>query len=115
MYYLDNLHDYLARDNCADTSMIKYSYGSGNTVQPRNLYCFKGIFQRISQQDYRLEITAPIVYKECIYQLVTLKPAINLTLQSLSDKTYVIIGGQINHAGNWLLVEHITKNKDSFG
>ncbi len=112
MYYLDNFHDYFASDNFADTSKIKYSYGSTNTVQPRDLYCIKGIFQRISQQDYRLEITAPTVYKERSYQLVTLRPAINLALESLPDKLYITIGGLINHAGNWLLVEHITNNKD---
>jgi hypothetical protein len=54
LYYLDNLHDYSASDNYLDTSIIKYSYGKENTVQLRNLYCFKGIFQGIPQQDYRL-------------------------------------------------------------
>ncbi len=112
MYYLDNLHDYFASDNFADTYNIKYSYGSANTVRSRNLYCFEGIFQRISQQDYRLEITAPIVYKECIYPIFTLRPYVNLALESYYNKAYVLISGRINHAGNWLLVEHITKNKN---
>ena len=54
VYYLDNLHSYPTSVNFPDTSYFKYSHGNANTVQLRNLYCYKGIFQRIRQQDYRL-------------------------------------------------------------
>ena len=107
LYYLDNLHDYSANGNYPDTSNFKYSYGEHNTVQLLNGYCFKGICQRIHQQDYRFEITAPTVYKGCIYQLVTLKPHIDLALKALPDEEELLIFSRINHAGNWLLVEHI--------
>ena len=72
LYYFDNLHDYSASDNFADTYEFKYSHGEPNTVLLRNIYSSKGIFQRIPQQDYRLLVTAPIVYKRCIHQLFTL-------------------------------------------
>ncbi len=64
LYYLDNFRDYPASGNCPDTSKLKYSYGNENTVLLRNSYCYKGIYQRIHQQDYRLKITAITVYKE---------------------------------------------------
>lgn len=80
LYYLDNFHDYPASGNCPDTSNLKYSYGNANTVPLRNSYCYKGIFQRIHQQDYRLKLTEGTVSKEYIYQLVTLSPDVALAL-----------------------------------
>ncbi|MBE9216324.1 hypothetical protein IQ247_27300 [Plectonema cf. radiosum LEGE 06105] len=108
LYYLDNLDNYPASGNCQNTFYNQYSYGEKHTVQLRNSHCYQGIFQRIHQQDYRFEITVPIILKGYIYQLVTLNPNIDLALQSLSNKENIAIRGQIYHAGNWLLVEHIT-------
>ncbi|MEO0685137.1 MAG: FAD-dependent oxidoreductase, partial [Cyanobacteria bacterium J06649_11] len=109
MYYLDNLHNYPATDNYLDTYFYQYSYGSNNAVRLRNAYHFEGIFQRIHQQDYRLVISTQTVSKQLVYQLITLKPSVNKTLESLNDKEYIVILARINHAGSWLLVEHITK------
>ena len=109
MYYLDNLHNYPANINCHNTSLLKYSYGSNNPVCLRNVYRFEGIFQRIHQQDYRLVISTQTVSKQLIYQLVTLDSSVNKVLKSLLNKEYVVIYARINHAGSWLLVEHITK------
>lgn len=109
LYYLDNLHDYPATVNCPDTSFFKYSYGNANPVLLRNIYQFEGVFQRIRQQDYRLVISAETVYKQLFYQLVTLQPCIQKALELLSEEDFVVIYARINHAGSWLLVEHITK------
>ncbi|MEO1185611.1 MAG: FAD-dependent oxidoreductase, partial [Cyanobacteria bacterium J06636_27] len=109
LYYLDNLHDYPATAHCQDTYLCKYSHGISNPVSLRNLYCFEGIFQRVHQQDYILVISTQTVSKQSAYQLVTLKPSVDKALKSLSDKEYVRILAFVNHAGSWLLVEHITK------
>ncbi|MEA5594685.1 FAD-dependent oxidoreductase [Rivularia sp. UHCC 0363] len=108
LYYLDNLNSYPANGNYDDTSLDKYVYGIQNPVELRNSYRYQGVFQHIDQQDYRFEITIPITLKGYIYQLVTLNPNINLALKCLTDKGKIAIWGRIDHAGNWLLVEHIT-------
>ncbi|MEL7245195.1 MAG: FAD-dependent oxidoreductase [Cyanobacteria bacterium J06573_2] len=109
LYYLDNLHDYPATAHCQDTYSCKYSHGKSNPVSLRNLYCFEGIFQRVHQQDYILVISTQTVSKQSAYQLVTLKPSVDKTLESLQNKDFIEILARVNHAGSWLLVEHITK------
>lgn len=107
LYYLDNFNDYPASANCHDTSYFQYSHGNNSIVYLRDSHFFQGIFQRICQQDYRLKITAPAIHEGYIYKLVTLNPEMNLALKSFTDKEIIDIFGRINHAGCWLLVEHI--------
>ncbi len=112
LYYLDNQYNYSVNENYLDTSFLKYSYGSTNAVRLRNNNYFQGVFQRIRQQDYRFKIISPNVIKGYIYQLVTLYLAIENYLKPMQDRVYTNIYGRINHAGSWLLVEHIS-NKSS--
>ncbi|MBV6628107.1 MAG: FAD-dependent oxidoreductase [Rivularia sp. (in: Bacteria)] len=108
LYYLDNLHNYSANLTCDNTPSIKYSYGTNPRSKLRNIYSIDGIFHRLYQQNYRFIFLSSSVYKTCAYQLIAVNYAIDEALYFLPDKSYITIEGSINHAGNWLLVEHIT-------
>ncbi|AFY55742.1 succinate dehydrogenase/fumarate reductase flavoprotein subunit [Rivularia sp. PCC 7116] len=114
LYYLDNLHDYIAILTSGSTSYFKYSYGTATRSKLRNIYSVGGIFQRVYQQNYRFIFISTSVSKTYNYQLIALSPTINKRLCSLQNGSYLSISGSINHAANWLLVEHITKKTSTF-
>ena len=55
-----------------------------------------------------------MLYKGYICQLVTLKAEVNSALNSCIDKENIHIFSRFNHAGNWLLVEHITNKNHQY-
>jgi len=106
LYYLDNPDAYPATGNCPISSNIQYIDLKENNVKSLKEECFRGIFHRLDQQDYRFSITTP-VQNQLLLQLVTLRSHIDEQLQSFLDKQPLQIYGHWNRAGNWLLVEHI--------
>jgi hypothetical protein len=106
LYYLDNPDAYPATGNCPISSNIQYIDLKKNNVKSLKQECFRGIFHRLDEQDYRFSITTP-VQNQLLLQLVTLRSHIDEQLQNFLDKQPLQICGHWNRAGNWLLVEHI--------
>jgi hypothetical protein len=62
---------------------------------------FTGTFLRHNEQDYSLQIN------EQSWQLVTLRAIVDAQLLKYQNKHNIIIQGQVNISGNWILVEAI--------
>ncbi|MBN3923356.1 FAD-dependent oxidoreductase [Nostoc sp. NMS4] len=101
LYYLDNPQAYPVSGDCPDSAFDKA------LIQESN--CFKGIFFRLSQQEYRFTVTAPAAYQGQNWQLVTLRSHIDEQLRAYPHEQLVTLWGRQNHSGNWLLVEHLTE------
>jgi hypothetical protein len=71
-----------------------------------------GIFKRLGEQQYELFITSPANSTHRTVSLVTLNAGIDRLFESLETEQAAVVVGQINHAGNWILVEncHIFHN-----
>ncbi|MBM0743930.1 FAD-dependent oxidoreductase [Phormidium sp. CLA17] len=65
-----------------------------------------GVFKRLDKQQYELFITMPTSLTGQTVSLVTLKADINHLFECLNAEQTVVVAGNINYAGNWLLVEH---------
>ncbi|OYD94646.1 FAD-dependent oxidoreductase [Nostoc sp. 'Peltigera membranacea cyanobiont' 210A] len=99
LYYLDNPQAYPVSGDCPDSTFDKA------LIQESN--CFKGIFYRLEQQEYRFTVTAPATYQGQSWQLVTLRSHIDEQLRAYPHEQLVTLWGRYNHSGNWLLVEHL--------
>ncbi len=70
---------------------------------------FSGTFHRHAEQDYTIvlkNLDDPNQVKKA-WALVTLKPDINQQLEQYKHGEILSITGQINHSGNWILVDSI--------
>ncbi|KOP25380.1 glucose-inhibited division protein A [Hapalosiphon sp. MRB220] len=105
-YYLDNPEVYPCNGYYPDDSAYQYDHGSKKIGKEQKFNCFQGIFHRLNQQDYRFTITIPASYKGQIWQLVTLRSPINELLQTTPHGQQLKLGGYLNQAGRWLLVEN---------
>ncbi|MEH1811768.1 MAG: FAD-dependent oxidoreductase [Nostoc sp.] len=99
LYYLDNPQAYPVSGDCPDSTFDKALIPESN--------CFKGIFYRLEQQEYRFTVTAPATYQGQSWQLVTLRSHIDEQLRAYPHEQLVTLWGRYNHSGNWLLVEHL--------
>ncbi|MCC5614250.1 FAD-dependent oxidoreductase [Nostoc sp. CHAB 5836] len=99
LYYLDNPEAYPVSGHCPDSAFDKALIPESN--------CFKGIFSRLEQQEYRFTVTAPAAYQGQNWQLVTLRSYIDEQLRAYPHEQLVTLWGRQNHSGNWLLVEHL--------
>ncbi len=106
LYYLDNPQAYPVSGDCPCPSANEYP-NSKALIQESN--CFKGIFYRLSQQEYRLTVTAPAAYQGQNWQLVTLRSHIEQQLRAYPHEQLVTLWGHQNHFANWLLVEHLNE------
>ena len=101
LYYLDNPQAYPVSGDCPDSAFDKA------LIQESN--CFKGIFYRLEQQQYKFTVTAPAAYQGQNWQLVTLRSHIDKQLRAYPHEQLVTLWGRHNHSGNWLLVEHLNR------
>ncbi|MEH2168958.1 MAG: FAD-dependent oxidoreductase [Nostoc sp.] len=101
LYYLDNPQAYPVSGDCPDSAFDKA------LIQESN--CFKGIFYRLEDQEYRFTVTAPAAYQGQNWQLVTLRSHIDEQLRAYPHEQLVTLWGRHNHSGNWLLVEHLNR------
>ncbi|MEH2256459.1 FAD-dependent oxidoreductase [Nostoc sp.] len=99
LYYLDNPQAYPVSGDCPDSAFDKA------LIQESN--CFKGIFYRSEDQEYRFTVTAPAAHQGQSWQLVTLRSHIDKQLRAYPHEQLVTLWGRHNHSGNWLLVEHL--------
>ncbi|MEH2418390.1 FAD-dependent oxidoreductase [Nostoc sp.] len=109
LYYLNNPQAYPVSGNCPCPSANEYpdsAFGKG-LIRENN--CFKGIFYRLSQQEYRFTVTAPAAYQGQNWQLVTLRSHIDEQLRAYPHEQLVTLWGRQNHFANWLLVEHLNE------
>ncbi len=65
-----------------------------------------GIFNRLSNQQYELFITAPTSLISRTVSLVTLNADIDHLFECLDAEQTIVVAGRINYAGNWFLVQH---------
>ncbi|BAY10818.1 FAD-dependent oxidoreductase [Calothrix sp. NIES-2098] len=106
-YYLNNPQAYPSDGNCPISSSSQYFYQEENKVFTRSQICFKGTLYFQDQQDYRFTIISPRLHKQENWQLVTLRSHIDSQLKACNHQQLLAVRGRLNHAGNWLLVEHI--------
>ncbi|WP_448267049.1 FAD-dependent oxidoreductase [Nostoc sp. DSM 114159] len=99
LYYLDNPQAYPVSGDCPKSAFGKPLIPESN--------CFKGIFYRLEQQEYKFTVTAPAAYQGQNWQLVTLRSHIDEQLRAYPHEQLVTLWGHYNHSGNWLLVEHL--------
>ncbi len=107
LYYLNNPDEYPASGYCPCEIFDQYDYLDNSTVNSPVLQYYTGIFQHLSQQDYRFTIIQPTEYQGHIWQLVTLRSHIDRHLKACSTGKLLRVRGRLNCAGNWLLVEYI--------
>ena len=108
LYYLNNPQAYPDSSYCPCPSENEYPDSAFDKALIRESNCFKGIFSRLDQQEYRLTVIAPAVYQGQNWQLVTLRSHIDEQLSAYPHEQLVTLWGRQNHFGNWLLVEHLT-------
>ncbi len=101
-YYLDHPEDYPIQGNCPSSSGI-ISQRIDDFSSPK----FSGIFHAHGEQNYTLTLTEPVGLNVSVIELVTLRPEIDQKLQSCPTGKPVIVWGQINLSGAWILVEQI--------
>ncbi len=99
-YYLDHPEAYPTSGNCPCTEAPLYRSTSA---------FFSGIFHRHNEQDYTFALTEP-AHLQGHWKLVTLRSLVNEQLQMCLDTQPMTVWGNLNHAGNWLLVEHINSD-----
>jgi FAD dependent oxidoreductase len=109
LYYLNNPQAYPATGYCPCPSWNHYPDSAFDKAVIGENNCFKGIFYRSDQQEYRFTVTAPTTYQGQNWQLVTLRSHIDEQLCTYPHEQLVTLWGRQNHFGNWLLVEHLTK------
>ncbi|MEH2274829.1 MAG: FAD-dependent oxidoreductase [Nostoc sp.] len=109
LYYLNNPQAYPANGYCPCLPGNEYPDSTFDKALIRGSNCFKGIFYRLDQQEYRFTITAPAAYQGQNWQLVTLRSHIDEQLRDYPHEQLVTLWGRQNHFGNWLLVEHLNK------
>ncbi|XGV99512.1 MAG: FAD-dependent oxidoreductase [Leptolyngbya sp. BL-A-14] len=109
-YYLDHPEAYPVDGNCPTRQLKRdrsqsplVSTKGDSTLQP----AVTGIFQRLDEQTYTIEIVEPFTLKTLIVHLVTLDSAINAYLATKDSNQTLTVSGQLNSAGNWFLVETI--------
>jgi len=107
LYYLDNPQAYPASGDCPCPSEDKSDNSTFDKDLIRESDCFKGVFYRLNQQEYRFTITAPTGHQAQNWQLVTLRSHIDEQLRAYPDGQLLTLWGRQNHFGNWLLVEHL--------
>lgn len=107
VYYLNNPETYPLNGNYPQSSPPTYNYGKIQQVITRKSDYFTGIFRRNNEEDYSFTLTAPATYHGETWQIVTLRSHIQEQLQGVEDEQLLTVWGQLNHAGNWLLAEHI--------
>ncbi|MEH2012833.1 FAD-dependent oxidoreductase [Nostoc sp.] len=109
LYYLNNPQAYPANGYCPCLSGNEYPDSTFDKALIRESNCFKGIFYRLNQQEYRFTVTAPAAYQGQNWQLVTLRSHIDDQLRAYPHEQLVTLWGRQNHFGNWLLVEHLNR------
>ncbi len=108
-YYTVNHTAYPTTGICPNLDISQYLDLHINSVKSRiNISCV-GTFHFYGQQDYAFTVLTPSEYEGQTWQLVTLHPHIDLTLEKLVNGEQLQLQGRYNSAGNWLLVEHIEK------
>lgn len=107
LYYLNNPQAYPVSGYCPCPSENEYPDSAFDKVLIRESNCFKGIFSRLEEQEYRFAVTAPAAYQGQNWQLVTLRSHIDEQLRAYPHEQLVTLWGRQNHFGNWLLVEHL--------
>ena len=109
LYYLNNPQAYPANGYCPCLPGNEYPDSAFDKALIWESNCFKGIFYRLDQQEYRFTVTAPAAYQGQNWQLVTLRSHIDEQLRAYPHEQLVTLWGRQNHFGNWLLVEHLNK------
>ncbi len=109
LYYLNNPQAYPASGDCPCPSWNEYSDSTFGKALIRESNCFKGIFHRLDEQEYRFTVTAPAAYQGQNWQLVTLRSHINEKLRAYPHEQLITLWGRQNHFGNWLLVEDLNE------
>ncbi|MBG1270837.1 FAD-dependent oxidoreductase [Nostoc sp. WHI] len=109
LYYLDNPQAYPVSGDCPCPSEDKSDNSTFDKDLIRESDCFKGIFYRLDQQEYRFTITSPTGYQGQNWQLVTLRSHIDQQLRAYQHEQLVTVWGRQNHFSNWLLVEHLNE------
>ena len=101
-YYLDHPEAYPTSGNCPCPP--------APPAPPASSALFSGIFHRHNEQDYTFTIATPADLQGD-WTLVTLRSLVNEQLQMCLDAQPLTVWGRLNHAGNWLLVEHINSDR----
>ncbi|MCC5654555.1 FAD-dependent oxidoreductase [Nostoc sp. XA013] len=107
LYYLNNPQAYPGSGDCPCQSWNESPDSAFGKALIRDSNCFKGIFYRLNQQEYKFTVTAPAAYQGQNWQLVTLRSHIDKQLRTYPHEQLVTLWGHQNHFGNWLLVEHL--------
>ncbi|BDA70314.1 hypothetical protein CAL7716_044800 [Calothrix sp. PCC 7716] len=108
-YYTVNHTAYPTTGICPNIDISQYLDLHNYSVNSRiNISCV-GTFHFYGQQDYAFTVLTPSEYEGQTWQLVTLHPHIDSTLEKLVNGKQLQLQGRYNSAGNWLLVEHIEK------
>ena len=100
-YYLANPEAYPSDGNCPCTSHIDPIISEVNS--------YRGRFMTVGNGEYGIAVTSPESDRDRVWQLITLRPEVNLTLLNYNDGQLISVSGRYNSAGNWLVVEEIAK------
>lgn len=98
-HYCDRPEEYPVDGHCpmpADVQVL-------TTTEP----VFRGLLITQNPQEYKIQLTAPADLAGQHFSLVTLDAGINQQLQTLATNQPVQVRGNLNQAGNWLLVSSL--------
>ncbi|MBD2460258.1 FAD-dependent oxidoreductase [Oscillatoria sp. FACHB-1407] len=112
-HYLRHPEDYPLDGTCPLTSppsppnLASARGGAAGGRVPPDSQTFTGSFERRGDQDYTITLNTPTSLTGQVFQLVTLDAECDRTLQKCGTGDTLTLQGQLNHSGNWLLVEQI--------
>ncbi|MBD2446527.1 FAD-dependent oxidoreductase [Nostoc sp. FACHB-152] len=106
-YYLDRPQIYPLSGDSPQLALGNSNYLDIDQALIQESNSFTGIFQRLDQQDYKLQITAPTANQGELWQLVTLRSPVDEQLQIALHEQLVTVWGRLNYSGNWILVDKI--------
>lgn len=114
-YYLDHPENYPAHGQSPQdwgSSPVSPPPISNISQQPAGSR-FNGIFQRLGEQHYQLDLHSAGTEAGKTVSLVTLTPEIDHKLSQLRTGQAIAVSGRFNPSGRWLLAEHLEVYDDS--
>ncbi|BAZ05306.1 FAD-dependent oxidoreductase [Calothrix sp. NIES-3974] len=107
IYYLQNPSNYPEDGHIQSNYQDKYLHPNPNSVKTLRGKTYLGVFQKLAPQDYRFTLQEPEALAGDTWQIVTIEPDVNQSLQQIQDCQLIRIEGEYNSAGNWLLAKKI--------
>ncbi len=110
-YYLDHPETYPTNGNCPldykESVAVSIGQASRDQTGAAVNSEISGIFKRVSDQNYLIELPETKSGKQISMKLVTLCPLVNRIMANLPDGQPVYAEGNINRAGNWFLASEV--------